>query len=361
MLESTLTLIVAALAIGSAIAMLWLRPTRTLHIVWAIFCASLAVAMVQRVTGNALGDYRYLLGLGACATCNGYWLVAHALFRRTAFTGWHFALAGTVAGLLIVLNLVRFAEARLWFDPMILAGVAGGFAEALVLFSSAVLVLTIYEGIAGWREAGSTERRMRIIFISVIASCIATTTTASGLAAGWPLLAKLQSTLEASAAVAVIVTTHLLIYWHNRIDWNQSSAEQGSGVSNSRLAFDPDDYSFADSVKRVVQRQRLYLQPELKVADVANALGVPEYRVSRAICGPLQYPNFNRFINRYRIEQACSLLLTRTEWPVLTIALESGFASIGPFNRAFKQQLGMTPTVFRSTRIAQEQGRAAVG
>ena len=34
--------------------------------------------------------------------------------------------------------------------------------------------------------------------------------------------------------------------------------------------------------------------------------------------------------------------------PVLTIALQAGFQSIGPFNRAFREAEGMTPTEYRS-------------
>jgi AraC-like DNA-binding protein len=32
---------------------------------------------------------------------------------------------------------------------------------------------------------------------------------------------------------------------------------------------------------------------------------------------------------------------------VLTIALEVGYGSIGPFNRAFKERFGVTPTAYR--------------
>jgi AraC-like DNA-binding protein len=37
--------------------------------------------------------------------------------------------------------------------------------------------------------------------------------------------------------------------------------------------------------------------------------------------------------------------------PVLTIALDLGFGSIGPFNRAFKDATGMTPTEFRRAHL----------
>ena len=41
--------------------------------------------------------------------------------------------------------------------------------------------------------------------------------------------------------------------------------------------------------------------------------------------------------------------------PVLTIALDAGFASITPFNRAFKADTGLTPTEFRQMALAGRQ------
>jgi AraC-like DNA-binding protein len=36
-----------------------------------------------------------------------------------------------------------------------------------------------------------------------------------------------------------------------------------------------------------------------------------------------------------------------TQWPILVIGLESGFASVGPFTRAFKSICDMTPNQYR--------------
>jgi AraC-like DNA-binding protein len=44
--------------------------------------------------------------------------------------------------------------------------------------------------------------------------------------------------------------------------------------------------------------------------------------------------------------------------PVLTIALDAGLQSIGPFNRAFKADTGMTPTEFRRNALARPQAGA---
>jgi AraC-like DNA-binding protein len=40
----------------------------------------------------------------------------------------------------------------------------------------------------------------------------------------------------------------------------------------------------------------------------------------------------------------------QAEVPILTIALDAGFNSLGPFNRAFKAETGMTPREFRRLR-----------
>jgi AraC-like DNA-binding protein len=42
----------------------------------------------------------------------------------------------------------------------------------------------------------------------------------------------------------------------------------------------------------------------------------------------------------------------RRDLPVLTLALDAGFQSIGPFNRAFKAATGLTPTEFRRKNSA---------
>jgi AraC-like DNA-binding protein len=69
----------------------------------------------------------------------------------------------------------------------------------------------------------------------------------------------------------------------------------------------------------------------------------------RVVNHGLGFRNFNDFLHTYRLKEAAERLgnpqLRRI--PVLTIALEVGYGSIGPFNRAFKERFGMTPTEYR--------------
>jgi len=65
--------------------------------------------------------------------------------------------------------------------------------------------------------------------------------------------------------------------------------------------------------------------------------------------------NFNAFLNRYRIEEAKAALADpeQKEVPVLTIAMDAGFQSLGPFNRAFKAATDLTPTEFRRLALTK--------
>ena len=73
----------------------------------------------------------------------------------------------------------------------------------------------------------------------------------------------------------------------------------------------------------------------------------------------LGHRNFNDFLHSYRIREACARLRRpgQARLPVLSVALDVGYGSIGPFNRAFKARMGMTPTTFR--RSAADGGSPA--
>jgi len=67
----------------------------------------------------------------------------------------------------------------------------------------------------------------------------------------------------------------------------------------------------------------------------------------------LGFRNFNDFLHHHRLREVTERL-SREDLPILSIALECGYGSIGPFHRAFKQHVGVTPTEFRAgARLAQ--------
>jgi AraC-like DNA-binding protein len=95
--------------------------------------------------------------------------------------------------------------------------------------------------------------------------------------------------------------------------------------------------------------ERLYRRPRLALRDLAGHLGLPEHRARLLINQHLGFRNFNAFLNHFRLQEAALRLRSASDahLPILTIALEAGFGSIGPFNRAFRDAFGTTPTEYR--------------
>lgn len=106
-----------------------------------------------------------------------------------------------------------------------------------------------------------------------------------------------------------------------------------------------------------------YRTPNLVISQLARELSTAEYRLRRLINQQLGFRNFSSFLNTYRVREACDRLSDTmlVQTPVLTIALNLGYGSIGPFNRAFKASTGLTPTEFRkrAAENAIEPGAAS--
>ncbi len=98
-----------------------------------------------------------------------------------------------------------------------------------------------------------------------------------------------------------------------------------------------------------------YLDKELKIWDVSNALGSNRSYVSRIINEEYGM-NFSHFVNKYRIEEAKRIIAedrnNRMGYDI--IAEASGFGSVNSFFRAFREFEKMTPGKYRG--MLEENG-----
>ena len=115
------------------------------------------------------------------------------------------------------------------------------------------------------------------------------------------------------------------------------------------------DPALLQKLERLMEEERIHRQDSLTIGSLASRLGVSEHRLRQTINEGLGHRNFNAFVNRFRIEEAKVALAdpAQESVPVLTIAMDAGFQSIGPFNRAFKADTGMTPTEYRRAALPQ--------
>lgn len=114
-----------------------------------------------------------------------------------------------------------------------------------------------------------------------------------------------------------------------------------------------EDARAAAMLERLMRDERLSREPGLTVAALAARLRMPEYRLRRLINQRLRHRNFNAFLNQWRLAEAKEALAdpAQREVPVSTIALDAGFQSLGPFNRAFRAETCLTPSEFRTRSL----------
>jgi len=95
-------------------------------------------------------------------------------------------------------------------------------------------------------------------------------------------------------------------------------------------------------IGQLMDEQQPYLNPDLKIADVAKALGTNATYVSRCINAE-RGATFSQFVNAYRISHAQQLLRQQPDMKIAALSTASGFANETTFFRAFKALTGMTP------------------
>lgn len=261
-----------------------------------------------------------------------FWLFARALFDddfrlKPGHVGlWAGMMAAVLANTLLVAPLAD--------------GLYDAACVALALVSLGFALLGVGQTIASWREdLVEGRRRVRLFIVGASAAYILLTTVATLLGLDRAAPAGLVGAVGL-AAIAGTIAWALL-----RVD----GAPLFPAVAPAATAVDAADQRLVARLTQAMEVERRYRQEGLTIGALAAALGMPEYRLRRLINGELGHRNFAAFLNRYRIAEARAALAdpAQAAVPILTIALDAGFNSLGPFNRAFKAETGMTPSDYR--------------
>ncbi len=103
-------------------------------------------------------------------------------------------------------------------------------------------------------------------------------------------------------------------------------------------------------MNKIMERDKLYLNPTLSVYDLADALNISRHQISALLNNDLSM-NFYQYVNRYRLEEVCKKLSgdNDNKYNLLDHALDAGFNSKSSFNSLFKKQYGITPSQYRKS------------
>ncbi len=106
---------------------------------------------------------------------------------------------------------------------------------------------------------------------------------------------------------------------------------------------------YTEKLLDLMEREKPYLDPKLKLSDLATMMSVNTGILS-LIINQGAGKNFNDFVNEYRVTEFKSRVKSgdHQNFTLLAIALDSGFNSKSSFNAIFKKLTGVTPNQFRN-------------
>ncbi|RAK63492.1 helix-turn-helix domain-containing protein [Hymenobacter edaphi] len=104
----------------------------------------------------------------------------------------------------------------------------------------------------------------------------------------------------------------------------------------------------ARRLQLLMQQERLYRRPELRLDALAERLGLSRHHLSQVLNEQLGL-NFFEYLNALRVAEAQELLraTSRRQRNIIEVAYAVGFNNKVSFNKAFKQATGLTPSEFR--------------
>ena len=122
----------------------------------------------------------------------------------------------------------------------------------------------------------------------------------------------------------------------------ESDIDESSGEALNKFRV------MAERISETMEKEKLYLQPEFSLEDLARAMDVPKHHLYYCFNHILQ-KRFTQLRAELRVQYACELIRKgATEKKTLeAIGIESGFSSRSTFILAFRECTGMTPSEFQ--------------
>ncbi len=345
----TLELLARGGAVGAflGLALLCLRGGRApAHITGAAFCLAAAAHTLTQLPNlePTLGPMWWPILAFSIMGAGLFWAFALELFEDGG-----------------ALDLRRFAPALVLLALGVAATSSSGIAQRSLylvhnILSASLLAHALILIARGWRgDLVEARRRLRgpiLAAASIYALAVILVQTGE-------LFVGSARALSPLAAFALLALGLLSLTAFARMDSSLFGAPILAPVqARPRIAPTAPDSPDAETIaelERLMRQERVYRAEGLTVAALARRVRVPEHRLRKLINQNLGHRNFSAYLNQWRIGEAKAALAdpSQREVPIATIALDAGFASLGPFNRAFKLETGQTPSEFRSEALAR--------
>lgn len=340
---------------------------------------SAAVALLLVLAASMLSDFRKVLAarLGAAfALGSAAHAASYSVGISSLLPAWHAPLIALSTGNIVVFWLftralfddafrLRWWHGGIWalVTAFSFAGCAwiapGGnprFSVTVVnLIVLGFIALAIGQTLASW-PADLVERRRNVrVFVVGATALYGGVNALLQIALAGSEVGAIANTINFGVLAGIVAAIACAMMRVDGADLFPVPAEPAPTIVPSEPAGeDAADRKLIDALMRLMADERIYRQDNITIGALAGRLKIPEYRLRRVINQQLGYRNFNVFLNNHRIEEAKAALAdpAQLEVPVITIAMDAGFQSLGPFNRAFKAMTGVTPTEYRRLKTS---------
>lgn len=311
-----------------------------------LLAATVACHLVAILPGPAFGNWalNVPIEMGAAAVPGAFWLLARSWFEdrprlgRTAL-----ALVGASA-LLPILHTywaLRVGGAAPWVT---------GVLFRIVMFAFAATGLLI-----AWRgredDLLEPRRRLRAALVGLVGLYVVLVNVLE--------IAIFQFGVPYELRSLLVVGITLLCLGFAVVILDLRSPEL-FGPPKVRRPAGPRDgdaeamVALAARLAALMAAEKPWRDERLTIGTLAARLGVPEHRLRPLINQHLGHRNFAAYLNGFRLAEVKAALAdpAQRDVPVVTVALDAGFGSLAPFNRAFRESEGMTPSEYRQKALA---------
>ena len=295
--------------------------------------------------GHVLDNCVILQGLDGHAG-----LVLHILSVMASGMFWLFSL--TLFG-----DEPQFPTWRLWPPVLLTLTAVAALVSAMpvahtfwLVYNFGTLLLAAHALLAIWRgwkgDLVEPRRRLRAPVMATAAVYVLFTASRDlrgtlGLGEGAPsqVQAIMLAILALGGAVALL-----------RVDPVLMGSVAGKSVPRAASpTLDLVDQATLAKLSKAMNEEEVWRREDISIRNLADHVVTTEHRLRRLINGSLGHRNFAAFINAARIDAARSALRDPDQAlrSIAAIAYDLGFGSLGPFNRAFRESVGLTPKAWR--------------
>jgi AraC-like DNA-binding protein len=323
-------------ALGAVALGLWRGPDGPARLGGTLFCLGVAAYALNSSPAlfQSLGWFAFPVHFLALGGQGLFWLFIVTLFEDRAVS----PLTLAPWALLTAIGLLGLITPPPWVEGV---WIAHNLVEAAFSVHALILITRSWRG-----DLVEARRRLRGPFLAAVTLFVLILSGVEiaqsfGVDPWWYGVAS-------GAGLAVFCTAGAAVFLQSRPElFGAAGPAPAEAAEDERLAL--AERAALAKLTALMSEGEAWRREGLTIGALAQEVGVPEHRLRRLINDRLGHRNFAAFVNARRIEAAKAQLMdpAHAQRSVSAIAFELGFGSLGPFNRAFKEATGLTPSEWR--------------